>query len=520
MASVSASSASSAGSGTEDSASGNHAAGSAEAANLVADEGSNASNGFPNGDYVTRMLARLSAARRTSLETEATSFDEALARGIAPIAHHPARSPNPLRAPVPSLASVSRPVSMGEAPMPAIAAVRVDTLSTVLFDQDPKFGATAHAIFNITAVPQNASMTDESGADAEQPPAPYLLADNYPGCLVDLEMQTYISGPGVKLVELGSLTRRSLRPGDQWVNIVYLGVKETSLASRLSTSVRSRGNKGSTNSHNKSTTLSLIDQWLDVLKMDIGKKNEAVIVTAVIKHRHTFMPADTWLETRTFCPLDLSPKYDHAAEVREARKGKARARDSEEIYTPETSSDMADLYRHSFVSGVIVRALDPGGENLKLQSTEGVRGPDRLAIRPVDALRLLQHVREAIGFGPDDCTNADLLALNDYYHSVLTEEPRAIERNTLVRSVRHRAQTLVKKLSPKKLAIKSTVAHPALTSPLQTTPYMARQAPSAHVIGKTSESGGISRTRSTIEDEEAACADFTEGRRGTPIPPM
>ncbi|EXJ82869.1 hypothetical protein A1O3_06684 [Capronia epimyces CBS 606.96] len=513
---------------------------------------------FPNGDYLNRVLSRLSARQhdvssgrtsRNSGDTAATSFDEVLASRVGPIAYHPVGSPNPLRAPQPSLASVlSRQTSPSteETPLPAIAAVKIDTFTTTSFGQNPKFSATAHAIFNVTAVPQNACMADESDASSNLPLPPYRLMDNYPGYLTDLEFQTFISGPGTKLVEMGPPTRESLHLGDSWVTVVHLGVKETSLASRLSISVRSKGNSSAARSMEKSASMSLIDQWLDVLKMDNRKKNEPVVVTAVIKYRHAFMPADTWLKTRTSCTPDMTGKNIAEAEIRTARKGKAKAHDSAD--PPPYMVLNGDPLQRTLLAGMVVRVLDPGDDSLRLHSLRGVVGPSQPAVRAVDALRLLQEVRESFGYGHDHLINIDLVALQNYYQDTLTKETHTTEATAIARSVRRHAQTMVKKLSPQKLAKKPSVscvptpstaasAAPAPTAPTAPTasvtasaaPQVARNEPREDVAGHESGTGvgsgsasgrAVVRQRTIWEEGEDFYAQIIEGQPGTPRPDL
>ncbi|EXJ87741.1 hypothetical protein A1O1_04667 [Capronia coronata CBS 617.96] len=440
-------------------------------ANDVSNNGTSADSGFPDGDYVNRVLGPLhlrqtqissNRTSRNSLETAATSFDETLASRVRPISQHLAQSPNPLRAPRPSLESDGSSMFPGvslsteDIPLPAIAAVKIDTFTTTSFGQKSNFSATAHAIFSVTIVPQNASMAEpESDAESDLfPLPPYRLLDNYAGHLTDLQMQTFISGPGTKLVEMGPTKRETLHLGDNWVSAVHFGVKETSLASRLSTSVRSKGNQNLAQCQENSASLSIIEHWLDVLKMDNRKKNEAIVVTVVIKYRHTFMPADTWLETSSSSTIDI---FASEAAMRAAQKGKSKARSSADM-------DLSDVYRtytadplqRTLVCGMVVRLLNPRCANLRLYSLRADAEANHPTIRAVDALRLLSEVRECFGSGQDYHINLDLGTLEEYYKNALTKESHPTQGTTIARSVRRHAQTIVKKLSPQKLVKKSS----------------------------------------------------------------
>lgn len=373
-------------------------------------------------------------------------------------------------------------------------------------------------------------MNDEGDAESDLLSLPpYHLMNNYPGHLLHLDCQVYISGPGIKLLEMGPATREQLHLGDSWVKIVHLGIKETSLASRLSTSVRSKTSNSPASSHDKSASLSIIEQWLDVLKMDNRKKNEPVVVSAVIKYRHSFMPATTWLETRTSCTVDVSAQTNSEAAMNKARKGKAKARNSAEMDSSESYRIYnGDPFQCSLVGGVVVRALNPGRDNLRLYSIASNLAPNQANIRPVDALRLLHELRDSFGYGHDHYIGIDLLALTDYYQKELEKESHtthSTEATAIARSVRRHAQIMVKKLSPQKLMKKPPVAQeqaraasPRL-SPRPPTSYAARDEPRGYAAGHSSGSGsGTAGHRTIYEEDEAFYAQIIEGRPPTPRP--
>ena len=256
---------------------------------------------------------------------------------------------------------------------------------------------------------------------------------NYPGTLLDVEIQTQLSGPGVKLGEMGAQRHAILNTGDCCAIVVRVGIREDSLASRLSTSLRSRNG-----SHDGSTSAVLIDHFLDVLKMDNNRHNEPVVVTANIKYRHNFLPETTVLETSASCTI--KPFEDSRMETafQAAKRGKARAQGPESIIN---SSD--DLSLDAPVATSVVRALDPGVDAVDMVTIERVAGQVCPSIPPADALRLIEDFRVAFASAAH---NPDLECLEDFYSKALVGD-RVVPG---ARSLRHRARGVIKKLSPRK----------------------------------------------------------------------
>lgn len=339
-------------------------------------------------------------------------------------------------------------MKVSDARVPVIAALNIETSTFTIFGQNAKYGATAYAIFDMSVDKQNALSTAPSVNDASVPAGPYRLLDNYPGNLANLEIQTSISGAGVNLVEIGVPKVTRLNVGNRWIYMVHVGVKENSLASRLSTSVRSK--------ENKSLPISIIDQWLDVLKLDNRKKTEPVTVTVVVKYRHNFMPATTTLETRATCAIKLVSEHDPASALEAAKRGKARARDSQDFEQPASPSlSTDDLLRYMAIANTIVHGLDPGLNSIKLNSIERVADAIRPTVHGVDALRLIHDFREVFGFASDQYVGLDLANLEAYYRRLHANQDVATEPITFAHSLRQRAKTVVNKLSPPKMVKKS-----------------------------------------------------------------
>lgn len=404
---------------------------------------------------------------QASRDTGATSFDSAFVRPINPISYHPTPSRNPLIVPPPSLvdsrASLHSPISTQKLPtpsrtrfeigrMPSVAALRVEASTFTVFGQHPKFGATAHVIFDVTAFKQNAIASLQRPTYPPAPYAPYWMDENYPGHLVDLQIDTTISGAGVKLVEIGLPAISTLHAEDRWITIVHVGVKENSLASRLSTSVRA------SNAQDKSNSMSLIDQWLNVLKRETKKENEPIVVSAVIRYGHSFLPADAVLETRASCSIKMYAENDHEAALEEARRGKAPHQDTATLVSDFTNST-EDLLRHAGIATSIIHALDPGRNSVKLNSVDRLNRERHPNVRGADALRLIEDFRNVFGFAADQYFTLDLAALEAHYRQVHARETMQFEAPaTFGSSIRRRARTVVSKLSPQRREKKRAIS--------------------------------------------------------------
>jgi hypothetical protein len=277
--------------------------------------------------------------------------------------------------------------------------------------------------------------------------------------LIQVEMQTFISGPGVKLVEFGPPSVATLTDNDDWVSVVHLGLNENSLASRLSTSVRSKDNQKANKSDEKSPSLSIIDQWLDVLKMDNRKKLEPVVVTAVYKYRHCFLPPTVFLESEASCTIALAPENVAGTSVEAARQGKAREEvDPSSPQLDPRSKTTDDLLRFDFMASSIIQVLDPGRENLLLQYPRRFEPLFLPTIRPVDALRFLKDFRDIHGFSQDPIVMFDLASLESHYRRARRTEALNEKPANRGSSFKQRAKGVVSKFSPTKLVKKSARA--------------------------------------------------------------
>ncbi|OQV07958.1 hypothetical protein CLAIMM_12310 [Cladophialophora immunda] len=308
--------------------------------------------------------------------------------------------PNPLQHPPPR----NTPI----VPLPAIAALKVETFAFHVLEAGAKSPMTTYVTFDLTAVKQNKVETQAHALQSQD--RSYILMENDEGSLVDLSIQTYVKGPASKLFEVGFQSIQKLRVEDRWTLLLKLGAKENTLKSKLSSSLRS-GTR-------TSSSLSLIDQFLASLKMD-SKRSEPVSVEAIIKYRHAFLPDDTTLETRAVCRVDSL-----------------------------ASASSMDAVEAGVLAGSIIHALDPGVNTVKLLSVDRQERQHHLELGGGQALALIYDFRHALGHVISESVTWDLAVLETYYRQVLALEssPAPTRRDTICR----RVTTVAKRFSPRK----------------------------------------------------------------------
>ncbi|KIW53520.1 hypothetical protein PV05_09086 [Exophiala xenobiotica] len=387
----------------------------------------------PLNNATTEILSgRTSPNTVMSNRTQATSYS-GMFRNPGP-QFYELLNPNPLLVPPPSIYSGPPSISASKASLirqeltkfngarlPSIGALNVETYSFAVLENASRYRATAYAIFDIAAYEQNA-FHYHSSVNPHIPGPPYSVVQNYPGFLRDLSIDISVIGPAVKVTHIGLPSLSYLNNLDRWVVVVYLKINDTSLSSRLSTSMRSK--EQSVSRSERSPAMALVDHFLDVLKTD--KEDEPVVVSAVIKYRHAFLPTDTKLETRAAMAIDVR------AEVETGAMKQAVCADYNEVAT------------------AILSVLDPGLDDLVLSTVRPSSHQQYPVIAAADGLRLLQDFHGLFGFGNAGYVNLDLGALEGYYLDAVKDEPSARKSASLVRSLRLGARTVVKKLSPKK----------------------------------------------------------------------
>jgi hypothetical protein len=182
----------------------------------------------------------------------------------------------------------------------------MSTESWTVFNTHPKYHATAYIKFDISCFPHPNITT---------PTTPTL------GHLYDLSLHLSLSGPGTTLSHYGNLTHNTLLHSQSptadsdghWINLLHIGIKDTSLASKLSTSFRSisrsagRSIGKSAGRFGKYTNIDLINKWLTILESDAPEpEREPVIVHAMVKYRHSLLPSSTELRGRVSCRVKMT----------------------------------------------------------------------------------------------------------------------------------------------------------------------------------------------------------------------
>ncbi|KAK7892397.1 hypothetical protein LTR67_007493 [Exophiala xenobiotica] len=343
-------------------------------------------------------------------------------------------NPNPLLVPPPSVYSGPPSISASKASLirqeltkyngarlPNIGALNVETYSFAVLENASRHRATAYVIFDMGIYEQNA-FHHHSSVNPHVPGPPYSAVQNYPGFLRDLSIDISVSGPGVKINQIGLPSLAYLNKLDRWVVVVYLSINDTSLSSRLSTSMRSK--EQSVGRSEKSPAMALVDHFLDVLKTD--KQDEPVVVSAVIRYRHAFLPPHTKLQNHAAIAIDLRAEIETGA-----------LKQAVHAYYNEAAT-------------AILATLDPGLDDLVLATVRPSSHQQYPVIAASDALRLLHDFHGVFGFGDAVYVNLDLGALEGHYLDAVKDEPRARTSASLVSSLRRGAKTVVKKLSPKK----------------------------------------------------------------------
>jgi hypothetical protein len=188
---------------------------------------------------------------------------------------------------------------------PSFAALNISTESWTVFNTHPKYHATAYIKLDISCIP-HPNITN--------------LTTSTLGHLHDLSLHLSLSGPGTTLSHYGNLTHTTLLPASattdsdgHWINLLHIGIKDTSLASKLSTSFRtisrsaSRSIGKSAGRFGKYTNIDLINKWLTILESDTPEpEREPVIVHAIVKYRHSLLPSNTELRDRVSCRVKMT----------------------------------------------------------------------------------------------------------------------------------------------------------------------------------------------------------------------
>lgn len=188
---------------------------------------------------------------------------------------------------------------------PAIATLHVKTSTWTVFGEHPKYPATAYVNIDMACEKMKLAAQYEQdrqhGEDIE-----------YAGHLFDMSFETTLAGPGILIKQYGHASRQEMRQGDRWLVVLHLGIKDTSLASKLSTSFRSLGGR-----LGRISNVDVINRWLDVLHKDTVQQDaekQKLLVSLKVTFRHGLLP-DTTLLTEERA-IDVALTEDEVARAR------------------------------------------------------------------------------------------------------------------------------------------------------------------------------------------------------------
>lgn len=177
----------------------------------------------------------------------------------------------------------------GQQSVPAVAALQLKASTWTVFGTHPKYSATAYV--NIESVCERHKECDI--VTSEQETAHRPTREQSAGHLLDLSLETAITGPGILIKQYGHPKRSSLAPGERWLVVQHIGIRDTSLASKLSTSFRSLGGR-----LGRLSNIEVINHWLDVLHKDTMQaesNRETLQVSVRVEFKHNLLPSTTLL---------------------------------------------------------------------------------------------------------------------------------------------------------------------------------------------------------------------------------
>lgn len=214
----------------------------------------------------------------------------------------PQRSPthDTIRAPKTQRPDVSKDTALnvdGAAdglPGSSIASLDIKTATWTVFGIQGKFPATAYVNIDISCSGTSSLSTIISRTGPRKSHSASKM-----GHLYDLTVTPALIGPGALIKRYGHSTRAVLTHGDRWTLVLHLGIQDTSLAARLSTSFKSLGGR-----LGRISNVDVINRWLDVLQKDnvlhstTSSGNLKMQVSVAFKH--SLLPTTTvLLEERT-----------------------------------------------------------------------------------------------------------------------------------------------------------------------------------------------------------------------------
>jgi hypothetical protein len=186
-------------------------------------------------------------------------------------------------------------------PIITIASLKVKTSTWTVFGTHPKFPATAYVNIDLDCEPSQKSIVALKEQEDDQTQHKKAVHQPDAGILYELSVQTSLTGPGVLIKQYGHESRQCMRIGERWLVVLHIGIKDTSLAARLSTSFRSLGGR-----LGRISNVEVINRWLDVLHRDGEKGREEMDtqqrleVEVKVVFKHSALPRTTLcMEERT-----------------------------------------------------------------------------------------------------------------------------------------------------------------------------------------------------------------------------
>ena len=237
--------------------------------------------------------------------------------------NHAPRKGSPLPSAVPTIArrpksppllegaqdASTQPISSTPSSM---ATPSITTSSFIVYDNAsyPKYLATAYINVDVCCILQNPQARNALSGTSKR----VRTTDNHIHSLV-LTTPT-LSGPCALLSHYGTPSHGRLTPasGEHWVTVLHIGIKDTSLASKLSTSMKKSAGRLS---RHRFTNIALIDKWLDVLQKDsdddrrkasglsVMGEHDTVAVKGFLKFKHGLMPRNVDCQLAWECTVDM-----------------------------------------------------------------------------------------------------------------------------------------------------------------------------------------------------------------------
>lgn len=212
----------------------------------------------------------------------------------------------------------SRPLDL------AVAALHLKASTWTVFGTHPKYSATAYVNIELVCGKHQECKIVTSEQELAQCPTREQPA----GHLRDLSLETTITGPGILIKQYGHPKRPSLAPGERWLVVHHIGIRDTSLASKLSTSFRSLGGR-----LGRLSNMEMINHWLDVLRKDTEQADssrERPQVSVRVEFKHNLLPSTTLLVEERSIELAMIEDETEGTRLEGVRLDHAEEQEDEE----------------------------------------------------------------------------------------------------------------------------------------------------------------------------------------------